>query len=221
MGANVSTAISNATTDISTEIDQHATASSDCSDKIKTGNITISGHSNNCPITLNNKCVAAATTTIDAVAKAAAKTAQKATPKQKTGLIPGWNVSFSDQQTKTAIKNKLTQDCAANVSADSSIVVGDITIAGTCRNSPILMNNSGTARGNCAINSVVNAINDNSQLFAPTQTTGSITAILEALMAALLGPVGAAVGASSLSVFILCCCVICVFLLIFAMGQMK
>ncbi len=221
MGANVSSAVSNITNEIKNELSQISGSSADCSADIKTGDITVSGSSDYCPITISNNCQAVAQASIEAVTKAAAKAAQKATPKQKTALIPGFNAAFSQQDIETAIETEIKQKCQANADVTNKIATGNITLAGNCRNSPITINNSGNAVGNCAVNSVIRAINDNYQLFAPQQSAGDITALLKALMAAIAGPEVAAGGASSLSISLSIFCICCVFLLIFAMTMMK
>lgn len=158
MGTNVSKSISKINQEISQKLTQESTASATADCGIKTGKIILK-NADGCTVKNNNFCNATAGAAIDTTIEAAAKAFNDSTKEQKAAVLPGLNISSTEQEIKTAIRVELEQKCGAKSDVRNKIITDDIILDG-CKNSVIENINTGDAAATCGIRAIMKAAVD-------------------------------------------------------------
>ena len=198
MGANVSTSQSIITNKINQEIDQSARASATTTCEITIGNVNLQ-NSGGCRVRNENKCVASSQAALDAISTAAADAWSTASTEQKTSLIPGFNVSATNQEVKNEISNILRQKCQSDSLVTQRVAQGDLNLQG-CQDVEVINLNTGNAQADCGIKTVVDTVTKAAGEIKTTQSTGDIFGdIANALQSA---------GIFSVICCICCCCIL-------------
>jgi hypothetical protein len=169
MGTNISKSVSSINQEISQTLSQEATASATADCGIKTGRIILK-NAEGCSVKNHNFCNATAGAAIDTTVEAASKAFNGATKEQKAAVLPGLNVSSTEQEIKTAIRTTLEQKCGAKSDVRNKIITDDIIIDG-CKNSVIENINTGDASATCGIRAVMKAATDAANVEKVTQET--------------------------------------------------
>ena len=199
MGANASKSVANISNTIDNELAQQGFSSTTCSANIIVGNITIK-NAKRSQIINSNRCSATAQAALDAATNAATDEVMKLNTKQRTSVIPGVNISDTRSDIRGKIKQKLEQICMSNANTALLISTKDLIIEGGEDN--VIRNvNTGTAEGNCAVRTVMDAALTSKVDASTDQFTGDIFSELFSGNTPLFS------GASSV---LLCSCIMCI-----------
>lgn len=155
MGTNASKSVQKINQEISQSLKQNSTASATTECAIKTGKIILK-NAENCKVINKNFCDATAGAAIDTTVEVAAKAFQDATKEQKAAILPGFNVSSTEQDIRTAIRTELEQKCDAKSDIRNDIISDDIVFDG-CKDTTIENINTGDAAATCGIRAIMKA----------------------------------------------------------------
>lgn len=182
---NSSSSSLNFLNEVSNELSQtnKATAISDC--QISDVHLSIGGSmKSGCSTSIENRCSADADASITSILEAAQKAWSKASTEQKAGIALALNTSKDNQDIRNIVKNKIEQACSADAVIKNYQTGYTLDISGDC-DAPINLINTGNARANCAIDSLVQTIQSaegESTTVQDTDIGNTISTILSGLM---------------------------------------
>lgn len=172
MGSNISIEKHNLMQKIDNELNVSSQAISNANCQIKSGNVDFE-HSNNCNIVNINKCIAKTSAGLNSIIEAATNAYMESNNKQKTKLLPGLNVNSSREDVKNILKTKINENCGSESNATSYIKNGDITLR-YCKDSTIKNFNYASAQSQCAVQTLLDTIDDTHLKFSNEQETSSL-----------------------------------------------
>lgn len=182
MGSSSSTSM-NFLNEVTNELRETNKASSitDCTQR--NINIKIGEAKSGCSQSIEQRCTANADASIDSIVEAAQKAWAKASTDQKAGIALALNISKDSQDIRNIVKNKISQECDAQSVAriEQEGITYDIDIC----DAPLAIVNTGEAKSNCAIKSLLKTVQDTegqSETVQDTDIGNTISKILEGLL---------------------------------------
>ncbi|QHG62620.1 myristylated IMv envelope protein [Cetacean poxvirus 1] len=189
--ASIQTTVNTISENISSKLQQTASASATTECDVTIGNI-IFGSNYGCNMTVRNMCSANADAQLEAIMKAVAETYDSLKPEQKA-YVPGLLSAALNIQTSvdTAVKDfetYVTQTCKADSVVKNKLKIQNIII-NECRapsGSIMTFNfiNTGTSVGNCGIKAIMDVLTKSSTDISPKQSAniGSNIYVIVALV---------------------------------------